>query len=50
MKPMIWHPEPHDEQVNQYLEKVNHEPWLMFGAAGLLIVFIVTCLIIVGVF
>ncbi len=50
MKPMIWHPEPQDEKVNQYLDQVNHEPWLMMTAVGLLMIFLMTVLILVGVF
>jgi hypothetical protein len=50
MKPMIWHPEPQDKKVNDYLEQVNHEPWLLFWAAGILLIFALTVLIIMGVF
>jgi hypothetical protein len=27
MKPMIWHPEEHDQRVNQYLDSMNHAPY-----------------------
>jgi hypothetical protein len=32
MKPMIWHPEESDTKVNQYLEGINHAPYLMIMA------------------
>ena len=39
MKPMIWHPEPKDARVNQYLDRTNREPWIAIIGAVLLIVF-----------
>ncbi len=50
MKPMIWHPEPEDDKVNQYLDRVNHEPWLIMIAAAIVAIFALTFLIIMGVF
>ncbi|MGD1712585.1 hypothetical protein [Hydrocoleum sp. CS-953] len=48
MKPMIWHPEPNDEKVNQYLDSSNKEPWLAFLAIGVIIVCVSTLLILLG--
>jgi len=48
MKPMIWHPEPNDEKVNQYLESSNKEPWLAILAIGVIIVCFSTVLILLG--
>jgi cell division protein FtsX len=50
MKPMIWHPEPSDEKVNQYLDRVNREPWLTIFAVSLVIVSLFTVLVALGVF
>jgi hypothetical protein len=50
MKPMIWHPEPKDAKVNQYLDSFNHEPWLAFFALALLFSACFTFLVIIGVF
>ena len=38
MKRMIWHPEPKDEKVNQYLDRTNREPWLAILAGVLILV------------
>ncbi len=48
MKPMIWHPEPNDEKVNQYLDSSNKEPWLAILAIGVIIVCVSTLLILLG--
>jgi hypothetical protein len=50
MKPMIWHPEPKDQKVNQYLDRINHEPWLAIVGVGLILVFSFTLLILLGTF
>jgi hypothetical protein len=50
MKPMIWHPEPQDTKVNQYLDSINHEPWLAIFAVGLLLLSLFTLLVFLGVF
>ena len=50
MKPMIWHPEPKDKKVNQYLESVNREPWLAIFAVGLILVCSFTLLVVLGTF
>ncbi|MDY7012013.1 MAG: hypothetical protein SVX43_00200 [Cyanobacteriota bacterium] len=50
MKPMIWHPEPNDEKVNQYLDRVNREPWLGIFAVSLVIVSLFTILVALGAF
>ena len=31
MKPMIWAPDEKDAQVNQYLDRINHEPFALLG-------------------
>jgi hypothetical protein len=50
MKPMIWHPEPKDEKVNRYLDKINHEPWLAILATAFLLLCFFTLLVFLGVF
>lgn len=50
MKPMIWHPEPNDKKVNQYLDKVNHEPWLAIYAGIIMFVSFFTLLVLLSVF
>lgn len=50
MKPMIWHPEPNDEKVNQYLDNSNREPLLALLAVGLLVVCFSTLVILLGTF
>ena len=50
MKPMIWHPDPQDEKVNQYLDQVNHEPWLAIVAGIMLFVCCFTLLVLLGTF
>ncbi len=50
MKRMIWHPEPKDKKVNQYLERINREPWLFILAAFLVLVSVLTILILLGTF
>jgi hypothetical protein len=50
MKPMIWHPEPQDQKVNQYLDKSNHEPWLVIVGIALMIVCSFTFLVLLGTF
>jgi hypothetical protein len=50
MKPMIWHPEPNDKKVNQYLDHINHEPWLAIGAGILLLVSFGTVFFVLGAF
>ncbi len=50
MKRMIWHPEPKDEKVNQYLDRINREPWLFIIGAILVIVCVFTLLILLGTF
>ena len=36
MKPMIWHPEPKDKKVNEYIDKTNRAPYfgIILGALG----------------
>lgn len=50
MKPMIWHPEPQDRKVNEYLDSTNREPWLAIMAAILAIVCSFTLLVLLGTF
>lgn len=50
MKRTIWRPEPKDKKVNKYLDKVNHEPWLMATVIGLLVISLMTFLIVAGIF
>lgn len=50
MKPMVWHPEPQDEKVNQYLDQTNREPWLAIVSVSLVIVCSFTLLVLLGVF
>ena len=46
MKPMIWHPEPSDERVNEYLDSTNREPWLAIFAVGIAVVSLFTLLVL----
>jgi uncharacterized membrane-anchored protein len=50
MKPMIWHPEENDEKVNQYLDSINHEPWLMIFASSILIISMFLFFVVIGTF
>lgn len=50
MKPMIWHPEPKDQKINQYLDQTNREPWLAIFGVSMLIVFVFTLLVLLGTF
>lgn len=50
MKPMIWHPEEKDRQVNEYLEKINRAPYVTIFAILLLVLCVFTGLILVGAF
>ncbi len=50
MKEMRWVPEKKDEKVNQYLDRMNHEPWLAIFAVSLLLISLCTVLMGIGVF
>ncbi|MGL6340577.1 MAG: hypothetical protein ACRC80_15740 [Waterburya sp.] len=50
MKPMIWHPEPQDQKVNQYLDQTNHEPWLAIVGVTLMVVCSFTFVVLLGTF
>ncbi|MEO0946792.1 MAG: hypothetical protein AAFY11_01325 [Cyanobacteria bacterium J06641_5] len=50
MKDMRWVPESKDEKVNQYLDSINHEPWLAIFAVSLLLVSALAVLIGIGSF
>lgn len=45
MKPMIWHPEPNDHKVNEYLDTVNHEPWLAIAGVAILLISLLTIVV-----
>jgi hypothetical protein len=50
MRPMIWHPEAKDPQVNKYLDNINHAPYfgLAIGILGTFCLF--TAIILMGIF
>ncbi|HEY9622746.1 MAG TPA: hypothetical protein V6C78_20480 [Crinalium sp.] len=50
MKPMIWHPEEKDQKVNQYLEQINHAPYIQIIALGTVIFCLFTLFVLVGAF
>jgi hypothetical protein len=50
MKPMVWRPDPNDEKVNQYLDRINREPWVGIFAIALAIVCFFTVLVLLGAF
>jgi len=50
MKPMVWHPEPQDKKVNQYLDNTNREPWVAIIGIGILLVSLFTMLVLLGAF
>lgn len=50
MKPMIWHPEPNDQKVNEYFDQTNREPWLAFFMGGLILLCSFTLLVLLGSF
>lgn len=50
MKPMIWRPEPSDSKVNQYLDQMNHAPYITIFAMMLGAFCLFTFLILVGSF
>jgi hypothetical protein len=50
MKPMIWHPEPKDRKVNEYLRQVNHAPYPTIALIVLGIFLLFTSTILLGIF
>lgn len=50
MKPMIWHPEEKDQKVNQYLEQINHAPYIRIIAMVLGLFCLFTVLVLMGAF
>jgi hypothetical protein len=50
MKPMIWHPEAKDGQVNAYLDRVNHAPYEVIALVLLGIICLFTSTILLGIF
>lgn len=47
MKPMIWHPEPKDKKVNEYIDKTNRAPYfgIILAALGVFSAFTVAVLL-----
>ncbi|MEM7771142.1 MAG: hypothetical protein AAGA75_23425 [Cyanobacteria bacterium P01_E01_bin.6] len=50
MKPMIWHPEPKDERINEYLDNMNREPWVAIVGISILLLCSFTVLVLIGAF
>jgi Fe2+ transport system protein B len=50
MKPMVWRPEEKDQKVNQYLDQMNHAPYLQIIALTVVLFFTFTLLILIGAF
>ncbi len=50
MKPMVWHPEEKDERVNQYLDRVNHAPYVTIYAMLIALFCLFTFVVLVGSF
>ncbi len=50
MKPMIWHPEPKEQKINQYLDRINREPWVAILAGILVLICSFTILVLLGTF
>ncbi|MBD2231776.1 hypothetical protein [Phormidium tenue] len=51
MKSMTWKPDPaHDEQVNAYLESINHAPYFTISAITFGLFCLFTLIVLVGVF
>lgn len=50
MKPMIWHPEEKDSKVNQYLEQINHAPYITIVAVILGMFCLFTFMVLLGSF
>ncbi len=39
-----------DRKKNEYLDKINHEPWPVIFFAGIIFIFLFTILVLIGVF
>jgi hypothetical protein len=50
MKPMIWHPEAKDRQVNEYFSQVNHAPYGTIGLGLLGLFCLFTVIVLLGIF
>lgn len=50
MSPMVWHPEERDQQVNRYLDKINHAPYIAIMAFLLGLFCAMTVLVLMGNF
>lgn len=50
MKPMIWKPEEGDQEVNAYLDEINHAPYEVIFAILLALFCLFTLVVIIGVF
>jgi hypothetical protein len=50
MKPMIWRPEENDQKVNQYLDRINHAPYLLIIGLSIGLFCLFSLLVLVGIF
>jgi hypothetical protein len=50
MKPMIWAPDEHDKEVNQYLEQINHAPYEVIAAMIMILFCLFTAVVLIGNF
>lgn len=50
MKSMIWKPEEHDRQVNDYLEAENHAPYEVIWMFGVAMFCLFTAVVLIGNF
>jgi hypothetical protein len=50
MKPMIWHPEPKDKKVNEYIDKTNRAPYFGIILAALGVFSAFTAAVLLGAF
>jgi hypothetical protein len=48
MKKTIWHPEEKDKQVNNYLARANHAPYIGIWALAILLITGFTVLVLMG--
>jgi Fe2+ transport system protein B len=50
MRPMIWHPEAKDQEVNRYLDRINHAPYFGLTIAVLGVFCLFTVAVLLGIF
>jgi hypothetical protein len=50
MRPMIWHPEEKDTEVNHYLDQMNHAPYATIFALILGLICLFTGVVLIGIF